>query len=346
MRCSIRPRIKFYGEPGRSSQDPVHDVLMRTIAITGATGFIGRHLLASLAGRPDMTVHALAHQTPDHKLMRSERVRWFRGNLADPATFLTMIVPGATLINLAYPQHWSIPQHLESSVALAEAAAERGVSRVIHLSTAVVVGRTPSAFVTEDTPAHPKSSYGRTKLALEQLWRTRWAGKFDVAILRPSAVFGTHGKNLLKLAHALTAGNRFSNYLRSCLYGRRKMNLVSVRNVVAAIELLIERRSAINGQIFIASEDDDPINNFRDVEVLLMNALGVARYSVPHVPIPPGVLRLLLRMLDSGKPDPFRAYDNSLLRRSGWIRRYTLADELSAFAAWYASGVKENASNF
>lgn len=310
---------------------------MNHVAITGASGFVGRHLVAALAAREDVAVHALSHRTPDENLPHSRNLQWFRGDLADAHALGDLFEPGSTLVNLFFPNAWPADRHLEATAALARTALERKISRVIHCSTAVVVGRTQSAVVTETTPARPQSNYEKIKLALEEHWRNCAKGNFDLAILRPTAVFGPNGKNLIKLADALTGGSRKLNYLRSSVYGKRRMNLVSVHNVVSAIELLADQHASLDGETFIASDDDDPDNNFQSVEALLAQSLGIAAHQAPPIPIPPVVLRVLLRIADPAKPNPFRVYESSRLSHRGWKKKFTVAQGIAEFAAWYLS---------
>lgn len=311
--------------------------MMQCVAITGASGFVGRHLLNTLSQRRDVTVRALAHRTADHELPQNPRLHWVSGDMANAASLAELLVGSSTLVNLAFPNHWSRAEHTESIALLASAVAALGVRRVVHCSTAVVVGQTLAKVVTEATPAHPQTHYEKIKIEIEDMWRSQAAGRFELVIVRPSVVFGPHGKNLLKLVDALSSGSRLMNYLRSSLFADRRMNLISVGNLVSALELLIDHQQPLAHDLFIASEDDDPINNFRDVEIALMKALKITDYALPLLPVPRIVLRQVLRMAGRTKAAPDRIYDSSLLLHSGWNRRRTLADEIGEFAAWYSS---------
>lgn len=311
--------------------------MMREYSITGATGFLGRHLVESLTRRPDVSLRALVHRTPDNKLPRSENVSWVRGDLGDPGIAADLLTRGGTLIHLAYPGSWSPQAHLASITQLARAAAEHGVQRVVHCSTAVVAGATPDEQVRETTPPVPHTEYERSKLALESAWRVHATGRFDLVIARPSAVFGPGGRNLLKLADALSGGNPAVNYLRSSLFGSRRMNLVCISNVIAALEFLAEREEMFDGAAFLISDDDDPLNNFRDVERILNREFGAADYPLPPLPVPPVLLGLLLRLAGRSNANPQRVYDSARLQETGWRKTCGLEQGLREFAAWYLS---------
>jgi nucleoside-diphosphate-sugar epimerase len=310
---------------------------MPTVSITGATGFIGGHLLHSLLQRSEFTVRALVHQQPEASLPRSPRLEWMRGDLARVETLAALLASGGDLVNLAYPSSWPRDRHLAATENLAQAAVDAGVRRIVHCSTAVVAGRTLERRVTETTVPEPASEYEVTKLAIERIWLERCGDRVETVILRPTAVFGLGGKNLLKLAQSLTSGSGLSNYLRSSLFRRRRMNLVHVGNVVAAIEFLIDRAAPQAGEIYIVSDDEDPANNFRDVELSLLRAWGRRDYLVPPLPVPPFILSALLRAAGRASTDPGRVYDDAKLRRAGLRKPCGLEQGLREFAVWYAA---------
>ena len=309
--------------------------MTKNISVTGATGFVGRHLLESLSRRRNINVCALAFSTPKNQLPQLDNVTWIHGDLGNPNVAIQLCARGSTLIHLAYPPDWSPQAHLESINRLAEIAASRGVGRVIHCSTAVVVGASPEPHVTETTPLEPKNQYEKTKLRLETEWIKQASGKFDLAIARPTAVFGPGSRNLLSLANALTKGNPLVNYLRSSLFGKRRMNLVCVKNVVSAIGFLAERERSCDGKAFLISDDDDPLNNFRDVERILRSGLGVDHMRPPALPVPAGILKLLLRASGRSNVNPQRTYDGSALRDAGWRKACNLKEGLHEFAGWF-----------
>jgi nucleoside-diphosphate-sugar epimerase len=309
--------------------------MTRNISVTGATGFIGRHLLESLSRQQSVCVRALAHSTPENRLLRLDNVTWIRGDLGDPVTVGKLCAEGETLIHLAYPADWPAQAHLESTGRLAEMAAEQGIQRVIHCSTAVVVGKAPSQRITETTQVAPGNEYEMTKFRLEAEWLKQAAGKFDLAIARPTAVFGPGSKNLLSLANALTKGNPLVNYMRSSLFGDRRMNLVCVQNVVSALEFLVANEAACAGRAYLITDDDDPLNNFRDVENILRKALGLDDNRPRLLPVPSTALRLLLHCSGRSSTNPQRTYEGSRLREAGWRKVCGIEEGLRAFAAWY-----------
>ena len=116
----------------------------------------------------------------------------------------------------------------------------------------------------------------------------------EVIMLRPTAVFGSGGKNLVKLVNDLRCRSKLYNYLKSCLYQRRSMNLVSVETVADSIKYFIKSPQAYDHEVFIVSDDEYPENNFIDVERQLKNALGIPDYRLKRIDLPLMTLATLL----------------------------------------------------
>ncbi len=299
-----------------------------TVVVIGASGFIGEHLVDMLAARPDLDVRVMVHRS---KAGGRTGVTYAEGDLLAAETLDAVFVEGCVVINLAY----LAVDNLQAAANLAKACARKRVRRLIHCSTAVVVGRSAEAVVTEETTCHPVSEYEKTKLQMEQILLEMSAGQFELTILRPTAVFGPGGKNLLKLANELMMRNMWINYFRSCLFNRRSMNLVAVENVVAALEYLI-RAGEVDRQIFIISNDDSPLNNYRDIEDRLLAVFGRS-YAMPRLPVPRFVLGGLLRLAGRSSLNPSIKYSDCKLAARGFCKPQDLGDAVDDFAKWYQS---------
>lgn len=306
------------------------------IAITGASGFIGRHLVAELLGRrDDVQIRALIHRSVGSHTFKNKKLVTFNGNLMRPETLEGLFEAGCTVVNLAYLASRSNNDNLLAMSNLVDACVKAKIKRMVHCSTAVVAGRAPNGETNEETPCAPANAYELTKLGVEKLLLEKASGRFELVILRPTAVFGPGGKNLLKLAGNLARGNRTINYLKSCLYGYRKMNLVCIDNVISAITFLIETDKSIDRETFIVSDDDDPANNYRDVEKYLMNALDIKAYPLLWFQLPRFLLAASLKL--AGKPNinPARVYLAHKLVAAGYKKRVPFEAGLKSFADWY-----------
>jgi len=308
--------------------------MSNVIAITGASGFVGRHLVDALCSS-GADLRLLIHRTVPKQSLGRPNVSIVRGDLRDASSLGNLFKKGATVVHLAYSSQSTATDNIRAMENLADACRERGVRRLVHVSTAVVVGKCRGDRVDETTRCQPVDEYEATKLAIERTVLARATEEFDVAILRPTAVFGPGGKNLLKLAHELTRGNSAKGWLKRSLYGNRRLNAVAVENVVSAIRFLVERPTRIGGEVYIVSDDECPENNYRDVEAFLRKRFGLPESIVPRAPLPGSILSALLRYRGRSSINPGRNYDCHKLLRAGWVKPASFEESLDAFADWY-----------
>lgn len=307
----------------------------KTIVVTGGTGFIGRHFLADLP-LESVRVRALS-RNPGMAAVVHPGIEWVAGDLADPDSWKRLLEPGCTVVNLAYSSTGTIEQALASTTTMVKVCAEMKVARLVHCSTISVYGRTGGGVIDELTPCKPIDDYGRRKLAIEQAVQSQQG--FDLLVLRPSAVFGSGGQGLRALCSSLREGPRLTNYVRSSLFGSRQMHLVRVETVVAALRMLCDLQHPVGHEVFIVAEDQEPQNNFRDVERLLMSALGVPDYPVAPLPVPSAVLSLMLRARGRSEVDPNCIYSAAKLKEWGFTPSQGFSSAIQLFAQMQSSKV-------
>lgn len=167
------------------------------IAVTGVSGFVGRHLCAT------------AHQS-GCELRPVSRADLEGRGLADRLRGVD------TLIHLAArahdrpmrsgdPDRMFYADNVELTRRVSDACVAAGVSRLVFVSSAGVLGRcSPASGFTDSSLPAPHDAYTRSKFAAEELLRDRYAGRLDTVIIRPPLVYGPGAKGsfsrLMKLA--------------------------------------------------------------------------------------------------------------------------------------------------
>jgi len=152
------------------------------VAVTGASGFIGRHVTATLAARGD---EAVAVRRP---FEASALERMFRD--------VGAVVHLAGVVSAVREREY-VDANVEGTRAVAEAARAAGV-RLVHISSLAAAGPAPAAAPrSEDDPPRPLTAYGRSKLAGEQVLRGMSGLRF--VALRPGVVYGPGDRALLTL---------------------------------------------------------------------------------------------------------------------------------------------------
>jgi nucleoside-diphosphate-sugar epimerase len=302
---------------------------MSLTVLTGATGFIGSYVLDQFLS-DGKKVRALTRNLGG--VTDRQGVEWIVGDIMDPAVWGKLLEPGCTVVHLAYSDKTSIEEALKSVHSLILNCAKVRISRLIHLSSISVCGRTQGGLIDESTVCNPTNNYGRKKFAIEHAIREGANNNFELAVVRPTNVFGNSGLPLKSLSRNLISDSHLSNYLRSSLFGSRAMHLVPVETVAAAISFLCSIDRPLNNEVFIVSEDLDPINNFQYVEQMLMRALGVSNYLVPPIPLPGALLSILLRLRGRSEIDPYCIYLSSKIKKWGFMPPINLITALQEYA--------------
>jgi nucleoside-diphosphate-sugar epimerase len=189
-----------------------------TVLVTGATGFTGGHLAATLARR-GASVRALVRPKSRARFDKSPLpglgVEAVEGDLGDPAS----VQRAAGGVNVVYHIAATYREagqldsayrttNVEGTRNLLEAARAGGVRRLVHCSTGGVHGHIANPPATEDAPFNPGDIYQETKLEAEQLVRQfgRDTG-FDVVVARPIGIYGPGDTRFLKMFRGLARGN-------------------------------------------------------------------------------------------------------------------------------------------
>lgn len=308
------------------------------VGVIGAGGFIGAHLVPVLSAKAGLDIRLLQNR----RELNYPRCSVYSGDIHVVGSLSEFMSGCDLLINLAHPVIGSDDGSYERAITgIARAAREASVSRVLHLSTAMVAGSPRVPLVDENTFGPALTLYERHKRAAEAIFLSELLGVTDVGILRPTAVFGEGGLNLLKLirtVHSSQGGRR--NLLRF-FHGQRRLHLVSVRDVISAILFLAFLRRPLSGNAFIVSSDAHALNTYQAVDNVLGEALG--KPAVPTSPcLPTPLLRLVLTMLGKTQTDPTLVFSSDKLAEWGWHSEVDFGAEIRAFAkAWHRREAKQ-----
>lgn len=194
----------------RNGQGPSASRNGKIVAVTGATGFLGSHLVEALLARGH-EVRALARD-PDKARSLDPRVQLFTGDICD-AGVLAAMTTGCewvfhTVSNFrtaSGPRESYRRINVEGTRTALEAAAEAGVKRFIHCSTIGVHGDVRDTPASEDAPFGPGDLYQETKLEAELLVRGavgRWP--MEIVVVRPTSMYGPGDMRMLKMFRMLS----------------------------------------------------------------------------------------------------------------------------------------------
>ena len=285
------------------------------ISIIGGTGFIGKHLINYLCKKNIDQIRALTRneKTP----FISNNITLIKGDLSSPSSIDKLIKNQEVVINLAY-----ISENLEANInaieVLVDSCIKAKISKLIHCSTAVVSGRVNEPIINEETICNPFNEYEKTKLVIEERLLDLTRNKIELIIIRPTAVFGPDGMNLVKTIHSNLYQSEIIKRNRIMLNKFRCTHLVPVEDVVKAIFFLTMIEKDLSGEKFIISRDDDQNNNYFYVAnriAILNNNKKIRKIFFPFAPF---FLEKILKLLRKSQIKPNQTYSNKKLKKYGF----------------------------
>jgi nucleoside-diphosphate-sugar epimerase len=222
--------------------------------------------------------------------------------------------------------------NVEGTVALARAAVEHGVRRIVFVSSVKVNGEATAGrpFTEDDAPA-PQDPYGVSKREAEDALRTIGARTgMEITIVRPALVYGPGVR--ANFLHLLKTVERGIPLPLPNIQNRR--SLVGVENLADLLVECVGHPGAAN-ETFMASDGEDV--STRELVARMAKALGrPARF----LPVPESAIRLAARM--TGKEAAVDRLFGSLVvdsskarQKLGWKPPVTLDNGLAATARWY-----------
>lgn len=220
------------------------------LLITGASGFVGMHLLQKLASTKHeslpiqrLQLHAKTIQaTTDWQTHLSK---------VDIIIHLAALVHSADQINLTLEDYRAT--NTFGTLNLARQASAAGVKRFIFLSTIKVNGEESQTPYTEKSTPNPKDYYAVSKWEAEQgLEALSQETGMEVVIIRPPLVYGSNVKaNFLKLMQWVDKGIPLPF---GAIHNQR--SLIYVENLVDFIIQCLEHPKAAN-ETFLVSDGQD-----------------------------------------------------------------------------------------
>lgn len=317
---------------------------MRRVLVTGATGFIGRHLVERLA--TDYSVRCAIRHTDRIPASWSGRFELaVTGPLSPSTDWSAALTDVDAVIHLAALAHgkaagWNQLEsvNVEALRSLAQQAVANSIGRFILVSTIGVFGRsTDGSPFKESSPLAPHDDYSSSKLRAEEALRAVAANTpMEVVVVRPPLVYGPRAPgNFGRLEEWVRRGIPLP---LGALQNER--SLVSVYNLVDFLTLTVSHPKAA-GETFVVSDGED-----LSTSDLVRSIADAAGTRARLVSVPPAVLRLALAAIGRGE-DYVRLcgslqVDSSHARNTlGWVPPYPVHEGLRRSVA----GAEELRSN-
>lgn len=242
-----------------------------TIALTGATGFVGQAVLDVLA-RKKVLARALARTVPAET---HAFVDWIPGSLSDPQALAHLLAGTEVVLHIAGLTTAHDPADLEAAnvagtLALVEAARQAGVKRFVFVSS--LAAREPEL-----------SAYGASKAKAEKIVA---ASGLDWTTVRPPAVYGPRDKDMFELFRMARRG-----FVPMPPPGRT--SLIHVHDLAELLVALLPGGEGVTGELFEPDDGREQGWSHRELARTIGWAVGT-RPWVPHLSA--GALARLARL--------------------------------------------------
>ena len=178
---------------------------MKHVFVTGAAGFIGKHVLRAFSGM-DYKFYLLARPEDLLPEFPDMNIEWVIADINDIEKYVPAMSNCSMVIHMAAelyrPERFELV-NIKGVQSLIDAIKKCNIEKVIHLSSVGVIGAqfSPKAvLIDEQTPCKPKNGYEKSKLVSEQLLLNNLPESM-LTILRPTNVYGDYhpGNHLLNL---------------------------------------------------------------------------------------------------------------------------------------------------
>lgn len=260
---------------------------MPTDLVTGATGFVGRHLIRELVNR-GMACRVLVRRAGDAcELGRLPGVELREGDICEPETLAGLAANVRHVYHLAGAGHVAaqseasyqrfVRVNVDGTRNVVRACAEHGVRKLVHFSSTAAMGLIRKPLADENDRPVPATPYQRSKLESERAALELGATLgVPTVVVRPCMIYGVGGAGEFRKIATLMRRGLFPRLGR----GRNLTPLVHVSDVVQGAIKAAERGRP--GEVYLlTSARSIELDRMRD---LIMSAWG-ARARYPYVPV-------------------------------------------------------------
>lgn len=330
------------------------------VLVTGASGFIGPHLVRALCERGDR-VTCLVRRSSDLSALEHTGAVFVYGDVTEATSLTEPISQIDCVYHLAGQTRAFHPDQFYAvneggTRALARACARReSPPTLVMVSSIAAAGPSDEAIPRrEDDPPTPVSHYGRSKLAAERA-AAEYASEIPVTIVRPAWVFGEGDRDTLELFRWVARGVHLVP-----VQPRRRYSLLhaaDLANLLIQAAALGERRPPPDEEpappgkgVYFAASQERP--TYVELGRLVADALG--RHRIWTVSMPPLLTRVVAVCVEAkarllrqppGIVNPDKAREGLVgswvcsaekaCGQLGFSTAFTLAERLRQTAIWY-----------
>ena len=290
------------------------------VLLTGASGFVGSHILDSLLARGIATA-VLLRPTSNRRFIEQHlsQIEVRLGSINDLPSLRDAMHDATHVIHCAgctkalrVAEFYDVNHVGARNVVETVNHRRDHIQRLVHISSLAAVGPAPPAKpAREDDPPQPVSEYGKSKLAGEREVRDNCRTGF--VVLRPPVVYGPRDDQLLCLFKAVAF-----RLLPTFGGGRQALSLVFVKDLAEAAVTSLTHPAASGRTFFVASPEIVTARELVEQIAAQMNVRTLPLALPTAVLWPVCVIRELLSRL-TGKANVLNRHKYVELRSPAWV---------------------------
>ena len=299
--------------------------------VTGATGFIGSHLVEALLQK-GVQVRCLVRKTSDLSWLKNLPIEVFRGNCNDKASLEEAVKGVDQVFHLAgvtkaVEEKTYFEVNALGTENLIHACLENNprLQKFVYVSSQAAAGPCQNGGKKRESDrCEPVSVYGHSKRMGEE-FALAHSHEIPLLILRPSAVYGPRDRDIYAFFKLL------SKKIKPCLAGQdQHISLCYVQDMIQAILLATEAQES-SGEIFFLSDGHD--YRLEEVGDIFAQAMGITPFCIR---IPEWIVFGIASFSEylsklSGKPSLLNKGKVEEMIQKNWVCDITKAKTLLGF---------------
>jgi nucleoside-diphosphate-sugar epimerase len=299
--------------------------------ITGGAGFLGinliRHLLRQ--GHAVTSLDIADFDYPDVV----DHVQVIQGDIRDPEAVARAMQPCDIVVHAAaalplYPWKDIYTTNIDGTHNVLEAAYQRRIKRVIHISSTAVYGIPAHHPLREQDALDGIGPYGETKVQSEAICWEYQARGMCVPVLRPKSFVGPERLGVFSLLYEWAAeGKHFPMLGR----GDNHYQLLDVEDLCVAIDLAAHAESDVANTCFNIGA-----KSFTTVRAEFQAVLDAAGYGKRIIPFPARPMIIALRILERLHLSPLYQWTYETIAKDSFVS-IEKAERLLGFAPQYSN---------
>jgi len=254
----------------------------QTAVVTGANGFVGSHLVDLLLEN-NYIVRCITRKSSNLQWLKGKNIQIFDSGLLDKDGLRKAFQGADYIYHVAGVVKSKKPEgyfhgNVETTRVLLETAVEfkDTIKKFLIVSSQTAAGPSRNGkVITEDDPCNPITTYGRSKLAEEELAKS-FMNLLPITICRAPAVFGDRDTEIFIFFKTFSKG-----LMTTIGFDKKLISLIYVQDLVKGFMLAAESGKSAGQTYFISSEKHYTWEEIGNITAKVLSKKPV-KIKVPH----------------------------------------------------------------